>query len=67
MRNRFIGAMILGAALMSSAWGQQAQRPATVAGHADFGIAYHEGDSTVASDDALGILSFRYSEPMSWW
>jgi len=33
MRNRFIGAMILGAALMSSAWGQQAQRPATVAGH----------------------------------
>lgn len=34
MRNRFIGAMILSAALMSSAWGQQAaQRPATVAGH----------------------------------
>jgi len=34
MRNRFIGAFLVGAALMSSAWGQQAaQRPATVAGH----------------------------------
>src|SRR5512143_2270481 len=32
MRNRFIGAFFL-AALMSSAWGQQAQRPATIGGH----------------------------------
>lgn len=33
----------------------------------DFGIAYHEGDNSVASDDKLGILSFRYTEPMTYW
>ena len=33
----------------------------------DFGIAFHEGDNSVASDAKLGIDSFRYSEPMSWW
>ncbi len=33
----------------------------------DFGIAYHEGDNSIASDDKLGILSFRYTEPMTWW
>lgn len=41
--------------------------PSTVEGLADFGIAYHEGDNSVASDDRLGILSFRYTEPMTWW
>ncbi|MCC6728583.1 MAG: hypothetical protein IT208_04515 [Chthonomonadales bacterium] len=41
--------------------------PATVRGHEDFGFAYHEGDNSVASDDRLGILSFRYTEPMTWW
>lgn len=41
--------------------------PGIVAGLADFGIAYHEGDNAVAGDDARGILSFRYTEPMSWW
>jgi len=35
MRNRFIGATILTAALMSSAWGQAA-RPATIGGHPNF-------------------------------
>ena len=33
----------------------------------DFSIAYHEGDNSIKSDDAAGILSFRYTEPMSWW
>jgi len=41
--------------------------PASVQHVEDFGIAYHEGDDTVASDDKLGILSFRYTEPMTWW
>ena len=34
---------------------------------ADFGFAYHEGDNSVKTDDALGLLSFRYSEPMTYW
>lgn len=41
--------------------------PASVQGYEDFGIAYHEGDNSVASDDRLGIWSFRYTEPMTWW
>jgi len=41
--------------------------PAVVQGAEDFGIAYHEGDNSVASDDQRGILSFRYTEPMSYW
>ena len=41
--------------------------PAKVAHPEDFGIAYHEGDNSVASDDRLGILSFRYTEPMTNW
>lgn len=41
--------------------------PATVTDFQDFGFGFHEGDNSVASDAAAGILSFRYSEPMSWW
>ncbi len=41
--------------------------PAKVPRPADFGIAYHEGDNSVKSDDSLGILSFRYKEPSSYW
>jgi hypothetical protein len=33
----------------------------------DFGFAFHEGDNSVKSDDAMGILSFRYTEPMTYW
>ena len=33
----------------------------------DFGIGWHEGDNSVSADDRLGILSFRYAEPMSYW
>ncbi len=39
----------------------------TVEGWADFGFRYHEGDNNVAWDDAHGVLSFRYTEPMTWW
>jgi hypothetical protein len=41
--------------------------PSTVTNVEDFGVAYHEGDTSVADDDKRGILSFRYTEPMSWW
>jgi hypothetical protein len=39
----------------------------TVQGWQDFGFRYHEGDNNVPFDDAHGILSFRYTEPMTWW
>ena len=41
--------------------------PKTVPHPEDFGIRVHEGDNSVATDQKLGILSFRYSEPMTWW
>lgn len=41
--------------------------PKTITNVQDFGIVFHEGDNSVANDDLLGILSFRYSEPMSYW
>jgi len=39
----------------------------TVHGWEDFGFKYHEGNQQVAWDDAHGVLSFRYTEPMTWW
>jgi hypothetical protein len=39
----------------------------TVQGWEDFGFRYHEGNNNVPWDDANGILSFRYTEPMTWW
>ena len=33
----------------------------------DFGIKFHEGNNNVPWDDTHGILSFRYTEPMTWW
>jgi hypothetical protein len=41
--------------------------PAKVQNAADFGFAYHEGDNSVVSDDTQNILSFRYTEPHSYW
>lgn len=41
--------------------------PAVVERVQDFHVAYHEGDNSIESDDRLGILSFRYTEPMTWW
>ncbi len=39
----------------------------TVQGWQDFGFRYHEGTNNIPFDDANGILSFRYTEPMTWW
>lgn len=39
----------------------------TVKGWEDFGFRFHEGDNAVPFDDAHDILSFRYTEPMTWW
>jgi len=39
----------------------------TVQGWQDFGFRYHEGNNNVPFDDRAGILSFRYSEPSTWW
>jgi hypothetical protein len=39
----------------------------TVEGWRDFQFRYHEGNSQVPWDDAHEILSFRYTEPMTWW
>lgn len=33
----------------------------------DFGFAFKEGDNETAWDDANGIVTFRYTEPMTWW
>ncbi|MGA2866977.1 MAG: hypothetical protein ABSF95_21080 [Verrucomicrobiota bacterium] len=39
----------------------------TVQDWQDFGFKFHEGNNNVPWDDAHGILSFRYTEPMTWW
>ncbi len=38
-----------------------------VEGWQDFGFRYHEGNNNVPWDDEHGVLSFRYTEPMTWW
>ena len=39
----------------------------TVAGWEDFGFKYHEGINNVSFDDQADVLSFRYTEPSTWW
>jgi hypothetical protein len=41
--------------------------PETVENSQDFGFGFHEGDDSSAADAKLGIYSFRYTEPESWW
>ncbi|MBN2507845.1 MAG: hypothetical protein JXQ71_14245 [Verrucomicrobia bacterium] len=38
-----------------------------VEGWQDFQFKFHEGNNNVPWDDAHGVLSFRYTEPMTWW
>ncbi|MCL4207693.1 MAG: hypothetical protein KJ000_34855 [Pirellulaceae bacterium] len=38
-----------------------------VAGWQDFGFRFKEGNDETAWDDQHGILTFRYTEPMTWW
>ena len=33
----------------------------------DFGFRFKEGDGETAWDDAHDFLTFRYTEPMTWW
>jgi len=39
----------------------------TVQGWDDFGFMFKEGNSETVWDDAHNILTFRYTEPMTWW
>jgi len=39
----------------------------TVEGWEDFGFKYKEGASETAFDDTAGVLTFRYTEPSTWW
>ena len=38
-----------------------------LAGFEDFGFRFKEGNDEIAWDDAHGILTFRYTEPLTWW
>ncbi|WP_165226479.1 hypothetical protein [Aquisphaera insulae] len=38
-----------------------------VKGWEDFGFRIKEGNDETAWDDAHGIITFRYTEPMTWW
>ncbi|NUQ61933.1 MAG: hypothetical protein HUU20_05570 [Pirellulales bacterium] len=38
-----------------------------VKGWEDFGFKFKEGDDETKWDDEHGIITFRYTEPMTWW
>jgi hypothetical protein len=38
-----------------------------VEGWEDFGFRFKEGNNETAWDDAHKIITFRYTEPMTWW
>jgi hypothetical protein len=38
-----------------------------VEGWEDFGFKFKEGDNETRWDDEHGIVTFRYTEPMTWW
>jgi len=38
-----------------------------VQGWEDFGFRFKEGDNETKWDDEHGIITFRYTEPMTWW
>ena len=42
-------------------------RISEVRGWQDFGFAFKEGNNETAWDDEQGIVTFRYTEPMTWW
>jgi len=42
-------------------------RTSTVEGWEDFGFMFKEGDNETAWDDAHGLVTFRYTEPTTWW
>ena len=38
-----------------------------IKGWEDFGFRFKEGNDETAWDDAHGILTFHYTEPLTWW
>jgi hypothetical protein len=42
-------------------------RISQVEGWQDFGFQFKEGNNETAWDDRHGIVTFRYTEPMTWW
>ena len=42
-------------------------KTSTVKGWQDFGFKFKEGTNETAWDDAHGLTTFRYTEPMTWW
>jgi len=38
-----------------------------VEGWEDFGFKFKEGDNETAWDDQHGMITFRYTEPLTWW
>jgi hypothetical protein len=38
-----------------------------VKGWEDFGFKFKEGNDETAWDNAHGLITFRYTEPMTWW
>ena len=38
-----------------------------VEGWQDFGFRFKEGNDETEWDDAHDIITFRYTEPMTWW
>jgi hypothetical protein len=38
-----------------------------VKGWEDFGFKFKEGDNETAWDDQHGMITFRYTEPLTWW
>jgi hypothetical protein len=42
-------------------------RISKVSGWEDFGFRFKEGNDETAWDDAHGIVTFHYTEPLTWW
>ena len=38
-----------------------------VEGWEDFGFKFKEGDDETSWDDQHGMITFRYTEPLTWW
>ena len=42
-------------------------RISRIKGWEDFGFRFKEGNDETAWDDAHGIITFHYTEPLTWW
>ena len=55
------------AARRSRGCGCRSPRSAKSKDWQDFGFKFKEGNDETAWDDQHGIITFRYTEPMTWW